>query len=109
MTAKNEQRQRQRQRPRQIQGSFAALRMTEILGGVRLLRGRASLGGWSCLGRPGSAGGSDFGVEEFGEAGVLGDAVEVGVEAGLEAVLSVETDGLSEVVDAGVGVAGEAG
>ena len=31
---------------------------------------------------------SDFGVEELGEAGVVGDAVEVGVEAGLEAVLA---------------------
>jgi hypothetical protein len=49
-----------------------------------------------------------FGVEEFGEAGVVGYAVEVGVKAGLETVLIVEADGLGEVFDASVVVAGHA-
>jgi hypothetical protein len=52
---------------------------------------------------------SAFGVKEFGEAGVVGYAVEVGVEAGLETVLAVEANGFGEVMDAGVGVAGHAG
>jgi hypothetical protein len=54
-------------------------------------------------------GGSGFGVEEFGEAGVFGYGVEVGVEAGLEAVLGVEADGFGQVLDALGVVAGHAG
>jgi len=53
--------------------------------------------------------GLGFGVEEFGEAGVVGYGVEVGVGAGLEAVLGVEADGFGEVVDALLGVACHAG
>ena len=53
--------------------------------------------------------GLGFGVEEFGEAGVVGHALEVGVGAGLDAVLGVEADGFGEVLDAVLGVAGHAG
>jgi len=67
--------------------SFATLRMTILKKGLLL----------------------GFGVEEFGEAGVVGYGVEVGVGAGLEAVLGVEADGFGEVVDALLGVAGHAG
>src|ERR1035441_7928206 len=53
--------------------------------------------------------GLHLGVEEFGEAGVVGHILEVGVGAGLDAVFCVEADGLSEVFEAGVGFAGHAG
>ena len=52
---------------------------------------------------------SDLGVEEFGEAWVVGHILEVGVGAGLDAVPGVEADGLGEVFEAEVGVAGHAG
>ena len=52
---------------------------------------------------------SDFGIEEFGEARIFSDAIEVGVVTGLEAVLTFEADGFGEVLDAGVVVAGEGG
>ena len=51
----------------------------------------------------------DLGVEEFGEAGVVGHVLEVGVGAGLDAVAGVLAYGLGEVFEAGVGIAGHAG
>ena len=51
----------------------------------------------------------DLGVEEFGEAWVVCHVLEVGVGAGLDAVARIETDGLGEVLEAIVGVAGHAG
>jgi hypothetical protein len=50
-----------------------------------------------------------LGVEELGEAGIFGYAVEIGVKARLEAVLAIETDGFGEVLDAGVVITGEGG
>ncbi len=52
---------------------------------------------------------SDLGVEEFGEAGVVGHILEVGVGAGLDTVFGVEPDRLSEVLETGVGLSGHAG
>jgi hypothetical protein len=51
----------------------------------------------------------NLGVEEFGEAGVVGHVLEVGVGAGLDAVSGVVVDGLGEVVETASGVAGHAG
>jgi hypothetical protein len=52
---------------------------------------------------------SEFGVEELGEAGVVGHVLEVGVGACLDAVFAVEADGFGKVFQADVGVAGHAG
>src|SRR5580704_4564543 len=51
----------------------------------------------------------DLGVKELGEAWVVGHVLEVRVGAGLEAVARILADGLGEVLEAGVGVAGHAG
>src|SRR5436305_13329559 len=50
-----------------------------------------------------------LGVEELGEEGVVGHVLEVGVGAGLDPVAGVLADGLGEVFEAGVGIAGHAG
>ena len=81
-----------------------------------LLRGDLSSAGWHGLilmaggwAEMFTEMGLDLGVEEFGEAGVVGHVLEVGVGAGLDAVAGVLADGLGEVLEAGVRVAGHAG
>ncbi len=51
----------------------------------------------------------DLGVEQVGEARVVGHVLEVGVGAGLDAVAWIVADGLGEVLEALVAVSGEAG
>ena len=51
----------------------------------------------------------DLGVEELGEARVVGHVLEIGVGAGLNAVAGVVLDGFGEVFEALVRIAGHAG
>ena len=49
-----------------------------------------------------------FGVEQFGEAGIVGHIDKIGVAAGLDAVGRIELDGASEMVEGLLGLAGHA-
>lgn len=71
----------------------------------RGLRGKwAGTAHWLILGRTGLR---DFGVEQFGEAGVVGHVLEVSVGASLEAIAAIGSNGLGEAIEAVFDLSGD--